>query len=73
MTSVIRLSPWKYHVWFSTSASARRIGWLRTEALVGWFVTGNDESRVLIVNIDRESGELTLDENFKVKGASSWG
>jgi hypothetical protein len=32
-------------------------------------VTGNNESWVLIVNIDRESGELTMDENFKVKGA----
>jgi hypothetical protein len=32
-------------------------------------VTGNNESWVVIVNLDRETGKLTLDENFRVKGA----
>jgi hypothetical protein len=32
-------------------------------------VTGDNESWVLIVNIDKETGKLTLDQNFKVKGA----
>ncbi|MEK6325183.1 MAG: selenium-binding protein SBP56-related protein [Acidobacteriota bacterium] len=32
-------------------------------------VTGSDKSWVLIVNIDSETGKLTLDENFKVRGA----
>ncbi len=33
-------------------------------------VTGNNESWVLIVNIDRETGRLTIDDNFKAKGAA---
>ena len=32
-------------------------------------VTGNNRSWVLIVNVDSETGKLTLDENFKVQGA----
>lgn len=32
-------------------------------------VTGNNSSWVSIVNVDKETGKLTLDENFKVKGA----
>jgi hypothetical protein len=32
-------------------------------------VTGNNRSWVLIVNVDSETGKLTLDENFKLKGA----
>jgi 56kDa selenium binding protein (SBP56) len=32
-------------------------------------VTGNNRSWVLIVNVDSETGRLTLDENFKAKGA----
>lgn len=33
-------------------------------------VTGNNRSWVLIVNIDSETGKLTLDEKFKAKGAN---
>jgi hypothetical protein len=33
-------------------------------------VTGNNRSWVLIVNIESETGKLTLDENFRVKGAA---
>lgn len=36
-------------------------------------VTGNNLSWVLIVNIDRETGKLTLDETFKEKGATQPG
>ncbi len=36
-------------------------------------VTGNNRSWVLIVNVDSETGKLTLDENFKVKGADGPG
>jgi hypothetical protein len=36
-------------------------------------VTGNNRSWVLIVNIDSETGKLTLDKNFKVKGANGSG
>jgi hypothetical protein len=32
-------------------------------------VTGNNKSWVLIVNIDLQTGKLTLDENFRTKGA----
>ena len=32
-------------------------------------MTGDHESWALIVNIDKEIGKLTLDQNFKVKGA----
>ena len=32
-------------------------------------VTGNNKSWVLIVNIDKTTGAMTLDESFKVKGA----
>ena len=33
-------------------------------------VTGNNSSWVLIVNVDRETGKLVLDENFRAKGAN---
>ena len=36
-------------------------------------VTGNNLSWVLIVNIDRKTGKLTLDETFKEKGATQVG
>jgi hypothetical protein len=31
-------------------------------------VTGNNRSWILIVNVDRETGKLTLDEDFRVEG-----
>ncbi len=45
--------------WVAADRSASRV-----------VVTGNHRSWVLIVNVDRESGKLTMDENFKVKGAN---
>ena len=36
-------------------------------------VTGNNQSWVLIVNLDSETGKLTLDENFKANGAAFTG
>ena len=44
--------------------------WVAADRSAGRLVvTGNNKSWVLIVNIDRDSGKLTLDETFKVKGA----
>lgn len=44
--------------------------WVAADRSVGRLVvTGNDKSWVLIVNLDSETGKLTLDENFKLRGA----
>ena len=48
--------------WVAADRSASRV-----------VVTGNNRSWVLIVNVDSETGKLTLDENFKVKGADDPG
>ncbi|MGH9908330.1 MAG: TPR end-of-group domain-containing protein [Pyrinomonadaceae bacterium] len=44
--------------WIAADRSASRV-----------VVTGNDRSWVLIVNIDKTTGTMTLDENFKARGA----
>lgn len=44
--------------WVAADRSASRV-----------VVTGNNRSWVLIVNVDRQTGELALDENFRAKGA----
>jgi hypothetical protein len=36
-------------------------------------VTGNNRSWVLIVNLDRRTGKMTLDEDFKIKNAATTG
>lgn len=45
--------------WLAADRSASRL-----------VVTGNKRSWMLIVNIDRDTGRLTLDENFRAKGAA---
>ncbi len=45
--------------WLAADRSASRV-----------VVTGNNRSWVLIVNVDSGTGKLTLDENFKAKGAA---
>ena len=48
----------------------RKTHWLAVDRSAGRLVvTGSNDSWVLIVNLDRETGRMTLDDSFKDKGA----